>query len=76
MDPSLIESHTGMKVLTNEEYADLTSKLEESRSKIREANSKVQNKYNEVLKASIDVNNIKSELEELKKLAAESAEGK
>mmetsp|Transcript_34112 Transcript_34112/g.51133 ORF Transcript_34112/g.51133 Transcript_34112/m.51133 type:complete len:136 (-) Transcript_34112:100-507(-) len=70
MDPALIEAHTGMKVLTNEEFESLNSELEETRSKIREMNGQVQQKYSAVLKAQMDLQNMKSEIEELKKVAA------
>ena len=104
MDPALIEAHTGMKVLTNEEFESLNSELEETRSKIREMNGQVQQKYSSVLKvicncphynftcccylslseltinlntsgqysvkAQMDLQNMKSEIEELKKVAA------
>jgi methyl-accepting chemotaxis protein len=72
MDPALIESHTGMKVLTNEEFEKLTADLEETRQKIRDMNSQVQQKYSEVLKASLDIQNAKQEIEELKKQMAEN----
>lgn len=68
MDPVLIESHTGMKVLTHEEFEKLSTDLEETRKKIREMNSQVQQKYSEVLKATMDIQNMKQEIEELKKL--------
>uniref|UniRef100_A0A6U3ZTZ4 Uncharacterized protein n=1 Tax=Skeletonema marinoi TaxID=267567 RepID=A0A6U3ZTZ4_9STRA len=70
MDPALIEAHTGMKVLTNEEFESLNSELEETRSKIREMNGLVQQKYSLVLKAQMDLQNMKSEIEELKKVTA------
>jgi len=70
MDPALIEAHTGMKVLTIEEFDSLNKDLEESRGKIRAMNAQVQQKFSEVLKAQSTINNMKSELEELKKLAA------
>mmetsp|Transcript_27591 Transcript_27591/g.35503 ORF Transcript_27591/g.35503 Transcript_27591/m.35503 type:complete len:136 (+) Transcript_27591:48-455(+) len=70
MDPALIEAHTGMKVLTNEEFESLNSELEETRSKIREMNGLVQQKYSAVLKAQMDLQNMKSEIEELKKVTA------
>lgn len=70
MDPALIEAHTGMKVLTNEEFESLNSELEETRSKIREMNGQVQQKYSAVLKAQMDLQNMKSEIEELKKVTA------
>ncbi|KAK1745477.1 hypothetical protein QTG54_003401 [Skeletonema marinoi] len=70
MDPALIEAHTGMKVLTNEEFESLNSELEETRSKIREMNGQVQQKYSLVLKAQMDLQNMKSEIEELKKVTA------
>mmetsp|Transcript_20987 Transcript_20987/g.43065 ORF Transcript_20987/g.43065 Transcript_20987/m.43065 type:complete len:186 (+) Transcript_20987:265-822(+) len=71
MDPSLIESHTGLKVLTTEEYESLQSNLEKARSDIREVNTKVQEKFSEVLKASMELQNKKKDIEELKKLIAE-----
>ncbi len=71
MDPALIEAHTGMKVLTIEEFDSLNKDLEESRAKIRTMNTQVQQKFSEVLKAQSSINNMKTELEELKKLAAE-----
>mmetsp|Transcript_20949 Transcript_20949/g.32815 ORF Transcript_20949/g.32815 Transcript_20949/m.32815 type:complete len:137 (-) Transcript_20949:974-1384(-) len=71
MDPALIEAHTGMKVLTIEEFDSLNKDLEESRGKIRAMNTQVQQKFSEVLKAQSSINNMKTELEELKKLAAE-----
>eukprot|EP00985_Skeletonema_marinoi_P008032 scaffold3582_cov143-Skeletonema_marinoi.AAC.1 len=70
MDPALIEAHTGMKVLTNEEFESLNLELEETRSKIREMNGQVQQKYSAVLKAQMDLQNMKSEIEELKKVTA------
>ncbi|KAL7489235.1 hypothetical protein ACHAW6_014813 [Cyclotella cf. meneghiniana] len=74
MDPALIESHTGMKVLPLEEYNVLSSSLSEARSKIRAANSELQEKYSETLKASVAVQNVKKDMEDLKKLEAEKAE--
>mmetsp|Transcript_5328 Transcript_5328/g.10907 ORF Transcript_5328/g.10907 Transcript_5328/m.10907 type:complete len:186 (-) Transcript_5328:226-783(-) len=71
MDPSLIESHTGLKVLTTEEYESLQSNLEKARADIREVNTKVQEKFSEVLKASMELQNKKKDIEELKKLIAE-----
>lgn len=72
MDPALMESHTGMKVLTHEEYEKLSADLEETRSKIRNMNSQVQQKYSEVLKVSLEVQNMKQEISELTKLIEEN----
>ena len=72
MDPALIEAHTGMKVLTNEQFNTLSSELEDTRSKIREMNSQVQQKYSAVLKAQMDLENLKKELDELKKFTTEA----
>ena len=74
MDPALIESHTGMKVLPLEEYNALSSSLSEARSKVRAANSELQEKYSETLKASVALQNVKKDMEDLKKLEAEKAE--
>ena len=68
MDPALIESHTGMKVLTNEEFDKLSNDLEEARNRIRVMNNQVQQKYSEVLKVTMEIQNKKQEIEELKKL--------
>ena len=73
MDPALIEAHTGMKVLTIEEFESLNKDLEESRGKIRDMNAKVQQKFSEVLKAQSTLQNMKSEIAELKKFT--EAEG-
>eukprot|EP00804_Cyclotella_cryptica_P002251 CCRYP_020535-RA/>CCRYP_020535-RA protein AED:0.03 eAED:0.03 QI:168/1/1/1/1/1/2/649/184 len=74
MDPAIIESHTGMKVLPIEEYNALTSSLSEARSQVRTANSELQEKYSDTLKASVAVQNVKKDIEDLKKLEAEKAE--
>ncbi len=68
MDPALIEAHTGMKVLTHEEYESLNKDLEESRGKIRDMNAKVQEKYSEILKAQGTLTNMKNEIADLKKI--------
>ena len=67
MDPAIIEAHTGMKALTTEEYNALNSELEDTRNKIRELNSQVQQKYSAILKAQMDLQNMKKEIEDLKK---------
>ena len=71
MDPVLIESHTGMKVLTSEEYEKLSKDLEESRGKIREMNNQVQQKYSEVLKTSMEIQSMKKDIEQLKEIIDE-----
>jgi len=71
MDPSIIEAHTGMKVLTIEEYQNLTSTLEKARADVRDMNLKVQEKFSEVLQAAMSVQNLKQDIEDLKKLVAE-----
>lgn len=71
MDPSIIEAHTGMKVLTNEEFKKLQTDLESARKQVREMNTKVQEKFSEVLKASMELQNMKQDIEELKGLIAE-----
>lgn len=72
MDPVLIESHTGMKVLTSEEYEKLSKDLEEARGKIREMNNQVQQKYSEVLKTSMEIQTIKKDIEQLKEFMDEN----
>lgn len=71
MDPSIIEAHTGMKVLTIDEYNTHKANLEKARKDVREMNTKVQEKFSEVLKASMELQNMKQDVEELKKLVAE-----
>merc|ERR1719251_352246 len=71
MDPSIIEAHTGMKVLTKKEFDDLQSDLEKARTDVREMNTKVQEKFSDVLKTSMELQNMKQDIDELKKLIAE-----
>eukprot|EP00585_Thalassiosira_rotula_P005420 CAMPEP_0196140852 /NCGR_PEP_ID=MMETSP0910-20130528/7606_1 /TAXON_ID=49265 /ORGANISM="Thalassiosira rotula, Strain GSO102" /LENGTH=168 /DNA_ID=CAMNT_0041401769 /DNA_START=106 /DNA_END=612 /DNA_ORIENTATION=+ len=71
MDPSIIEAHTGMKVLTKDEFAALQSDLEKARKDVREMNTKVQEKFSDVLRTSMELQNMKQDIEELKKLIAE-----
>ncbi|KAL7449499.1 hypothetical protein ACHAWC_001558 [Mediolabrus comicus] len=71
MDPVLIESHTGMKVLTSEEYEKLSKDLEVARFKIREMNNQVQQKYSEVLKTSMEIQSMKKDIEQLKEFIDE-----
>ncbi|KAL7529283.1 hypothetical protein ACHAXR_003928 [Thalassiosira sp. AJA248-18] len=71
MDPSIIEAHTGMKVLTKDEFDRLQANLETAREGVREINTKVQEKFSEVLKASLELHNMQQDMEELKKLIAE-----
>ena len=70
MDPSLIESHTGMKVLPKEEFDLLSTQLESARSEIREMNAKTQEKFKAVLQADSEVKMMKEGIEELKKFIA------
>lgn len=71
MDPVLIESHTGMKVLSSEEYEKLSKDLEVARFKIREMNNQVQQKYSEVLKTSMEIQSMKKDIEQLKEFIDE-----
>lgn len=71
MDPSLIESHTGMKVLTKDQFSELQTDLEKARKDVREMNTKVQEKFSDVLKTSMELQNMKQDIEDLKKLIAE-----
>mmetsp|Transcript_938 Transcript_938/g.1954 ORF Transcript_938/g.1954 Transcript_938/m.1954 type:complete len:138 (-) Transcript_938:292-705(-) len=68
MDPSIIEAHTGMKVLTKEDFDILQTNLETARKDVREMNTKVQEKFSDVLKTSMELQNMKQDVEELKKL--------
>ncbi|KAL7551265.1 hypothetical protein ACHAWF_014459 [Thalassiosira exigua] len=70
MDPSIIEAHTGMKVLTKDEFAKLQEDLEKARKDVREMNTKVQAKFSDVLKTSMELQNMKQDMAELKKLIA------
>jgi len=71
MDPTLIESHTGMKVMAPEEYANLTSTLEKARADVRDMNLKVQEKFSEVLQVAMEVQTAKQDIEDMKKLVTE-----
>ncbi len=71
MDPTIIESHTGMKVLTNDEYTQLQSNLDSSRREARQMNSKVQLKFSQVLETATAVEKMKTDIEELKKVIEE-----
>ena len=71
MDPSIIEAHTGMKVLSKDEFTSLQTDLEKARKDVREMNTKVQEKFSDVLKTSMELQNMKQDIEELKKLIAE-----
>ena len=68
MDPSLIESHTGMKVLPREEFDLLFAQLESSRSNIRDVDAQVQEAFSKVLNVNMELTNTKEGIEELKKL--------
>eukprot|EP00571_Detonula_confervacea_P013344 CAMPEP_0172301760 /NCGR_PEP_ID=MMETSP1058-20130122/3579_1 /TAXON_ID=83371 /ORGANISM="Detonula confervacea, Strain CCMP 353" /LENGTH=117 /DNA_ID=CAMNT_0013011999 /DNA_START=103 /DNA_END=452 /DNA_ORIENTATION=+ len=50
MDPTIIEAHTGMKVLSKDEFGALQTDLEKARKDVREMNTKVQEKFSDVLK--------------------------
>eukprot|EP00956_Cyclotella_meneghiniana_P025028 scaffold51375_cov37-Cyclotella_meneghiniana.AAC.2 len=76
MDPTIIESHTGFKVLGMEEYNTMQEELKEVRKNIREANMELMNKYTAVLKASSEIETTKKALEDLKKFEAEAEEEK
>ena len=71
MDPSIIEieAHTGIKVLTKDEFTQLQTDLEKALTEVREMNTKVQEKFSDVLKTSRVLQNMKTDIEELKKLS-------
>ena len=69
MDPSIIEAYTGMKVLTKDELTQLHTDLDKARTEVREMNTKVQEKFSDVLKTSRVLQNMKTDIEELKKLS-------
>ncbi|KAL3822656.1 hypothetical protein ACHAXA_001809 [Cyclostephanos tholiformis] len=71
MDPSIIEAHTGMKVLTKAESANLTSTLDAGRLKVREARIELSRVSNEYEKIAREVDTMKAESEEMKKIIAE-----
>ena len=71
MDPTLIESHSGFKVLTVEEYEKLSTQVSDVRRNIREANSELQEKYAEVLKVAVEVQGLKKDIEDVKKMEEE-----
>ena len=71
MDPSIIEAHTGMKVLTKEEYSNLTSTLENGRMKLRELRVTESKTHAELNKINTEITKMKSETEELIVIVAE-----
>jgi len=71
MDPTIIESHTGMKVLTNEEYTQLQTNLDKSKSEARQINAQVQLKFAKLLETTTAVEKMKKNIEELKKAIEE-----
>ncbi len=71
MDTSIIEAHTGMKVLTKEEYANLTSTLEKGRAKLRELRMSESKAHAELNKINQEITKMKSETEELTVIIAE-----
>lgn len=60
-----------MKVLTKGEFDTLQTDLEKARKDVREMNTKVQEKFSDVLKTSMELQNMKQDIEELKKLISE-----
>jgi hypothetical protein len=75
MDPNLIESHSGFKVLSVEEHGRLTEELSAVRSQIREANNELQEKLSDVFMASDVLKKVQKDGEDLKHLI-ENAGGK
>ena len=71
MDTSIIEAHTGMKVLTKEEYSNLTSTLENGRAKLRELRISERNARFELDNINKEITKMKSETEELTVIIAE-----
>jgi colicin import membrane protein len=71
MDPTIIESHTGMKFLTNEEYTQLQTNLDKSKSEARQINAQVQLKFSKLLETTTAVEKMKKDIEELKKAIEE-----
>jgi hypothetical protein len=71
MDPSIIEAHTGMKVLTKDEYSNLTSSLETGRAKLRELRLTESKAHAELNKINQEITKMKSETEELTVIIAE-----
>jgi len=70
MDPSIIEAHTGMKVLTRDEFDDLHIDLEKARKEYRQLNLLEKKKVDEVRKSSDELRAAKRDYEELTKLIA------
>ena len=71
MDPTIMESHTGMKVLSTDEYTQLQSELDKSRKDARQMNAQVQLKFSQVLETTTAVEKMKKDIEELKKMIGE-----
>mmetsp|Transcript_18724 Transcript_18724/g.32188 ORF Transcript_18724/g.32188 Transcript_18724/m.32188 type:complete len:146 (+) Transcript_18724:166-603(+) len=68
MEPTIIEAHTGMKVLTIEEYDKVHDDLEKARKESREMNTKVQEVFSKILQKHMEMEGINKEVEELRKL--------
>jgi len=76
MDPSIIEAHTGMKVLTKDQFGTLQTDLEKARKDVRAMNIKVQEKFSDALKTSMELQNMKQDIVDLKKLIDEKEAAK
>ena len=72
MPPETIESHTGMKVLTNDEYTTFMTKLETGRKGISELHRNEGNQITELNKLKSDTATMKADIELLKAFVAKS----
>jgi hypothetical protein len=72
MPPETIESHTGMKVMTNDEYTTFMTKLETGRKEMSELQTKERIQIIELNKANADTATMKSDIELLKAFVAKS----
>lgn len=72
MPPETIESHTGMKVMTNDEYTTLMAKLFNGRKEIIELLRKEGSHITELNKLNSDTATMKADIELLKEFLAKS----
>jgi hypothetical protein len=72
MPPETIESHTGMKVLTNDQYTTFMNKLESGRKGISELHRNEGNQITELNKVKSDTATMKADIELLKAFVAKS----
>lgn len=72
MPPETIESHTGMKVMTNDEYTSLMTKIFNGRKEITELQRKEGGQITELNKFIADTATMKADIKLLKEFLEKS----